>query len=266
MGAWFSREIVDGGRLRMLFFLVAFILAFLFIRFSVRMIRRRARWWPGNVTPGGHHIHHVVFGLVFMCVGGVGGLMVSDSTSAAAAALAAVFGAGTALVLDEFALVLHLDDVYWTQQGRLSVQVVFVAVALCGLALLGLRPLGMAAVSEDQADDFARGAWAIAVTLLFNLSMAVITLLKGKVWTGLIGIFVSVFSFVGAVRLARPGSPWARWRYREGSRKLRRSAARERRLHQPVAQLARSIEDLIAGRPSQPRPDEPAAPPARKRE
>ena len=47
-----------------------------------------------------------------------------------------------ALLLDEFALVLFLKDVYWSEQGRLSVEVVFVAIALCGPAVLGWVPAG----------------------------------------------------------------------------------------------------------------------------
>ncbi|WP_067478283.1 hypothetical protein [Actinomadura hibisca] len=250
MGEWFAREIVGTGRLRLMVFLVAFIAAFLFIRFSVRMIRRQVRWWPGNVTPGGRHIHHVVFGLVFMCVGGVGGLVVPDEASVAAAVTAGIFGVGTALVLDEFALVLHLDDVYWSEQGRLSVQVVFVAIALCGLALLGLRPLGLDDLGQDDEDGVAVGAVVIGLSLLLNLCTATVTLLKGKVYTGLLGLFVGLFSLVGAVRLARPGSPWARWRYREGSRKLARAVARENRWRRPVARLTTALGDLVAGRPT----------------
>ncbi|WP_242907656.1 hypothetical protein [Actinomadura terrae] len=240
MGTWFTREIVDSGRLRLFVFLVAFIAAFLFIRFSVRMIRRGARWWPGNVTPGGHHVHHVIFGLVFMCVGGISGLLVADGTSALAGVLAGVFGVGTALVLDEFALVLHLDDVYWSDEGRLSVQVVFIAIALCGLALLGLRPLG---IGDEEGT-----VWAITLTLLFNLLVTLVALVKGKVWTGLIGLFIGIVAIVGAIRLARPNSPWARRRY--GDRKLARAAARDRRLRGPFQRLGTRLSDLIAGSPN----------------
>ncbi|CND84284.1 integral membrane protein [Mycobacterium tuberculosis] len=243
MGEWFTREIADTGRLRLFCFLVAFIAGFLFIRFSVRMIRRQVRWWPGNVTPGGHHIHHVVFGLVFMCVGGVGGLSVQDGSSGWAAVTAAVFGVGTALVLDEFALVLHLEDVYWSEQGRLSVEVVFITMALGGLLLLGLKPLGV----DDVAGD---GLWAIMAVLVFDLLVALVALAKGKVWTGLIGLFIGLVAMVGAVRLARPGSPWARRRYRPGSRKERRAMVRERRYRLPLQRLGDRLSDLIAGRPS----------------
>jgi hypothetical protein len=248
MGQWFTREIIDTGRLRLLCFFVAFIAGFLFIRFSVRMIRRQVRWWPGNVAPGGQHVHHVVFGLVFMCVGGVGGLAVIDDGSGWAAAAAALFGVGTALVLDEFALVLMLKDVYWSDQGRLSVEVVFIAIALCGLVLLGLRPLGVYdAVAEDGTPT---ALWQVVITIVFNLLMAVITLLKGKIWTGLVGLFIGPLALVGAIRLARPGSPWARRRYRPGSRKDLRTRARERRLRRPVQRAVTAFGDLVAGRPS----------------
>ena len=94
MSNWFQQSVVDPGRLRLFCFFVAFIAAFAFIRFSVRMIRAQVKWWPGNVTPGGVHIHHAVFGLVLMCVGGVGGLAVQDSDSGWAAVAAALLGGG----------------------------------------------------------------------------------------------------------------------------------------------------------------------------
>ena len=64
MGDWFEETILDTGRLPLFCFFAAFVLTFAFIRFSVRMIRAQVSWWPGNITPGGLHIHHVVFGTV----------------------------------------------------------------------------------------------------------------------------------------------------------------------------------------------------------
>ena len=47
-----------------LILLGSMLLSFGFIRFSTRMIRAEVSWWPGNVSPGGLHIHHLVFGIV----------------------------------------------------------------------------------------------------------------------------------------------------------------------------------------------------------
>jgi len=247
MSSWFQQTVVATGRLRLFCFFVAFIAAFVFIRFSVRMIRAQVRWWPGNVTPGGVHVHHAVFGLIFVCVGGVGGLVVQDTRSAWAAISAALLGVGMALILDEFALVLFLKDVYWSERGRLSVEVVFIVVALCGLALLGWVPLGITSQSAGQTrlDAFL----GIVSVLAVNLAFTVICLLKGKVWCGVLGVYISLFAFVGAIRLARPGSFWARSRYKEGSRKLARAMAREKRYRQPVSRFMTWFQDFVAGRP-----------------
>jgi hypothetical protein len=249
MAGWFQQSVVAAGRLRLFCFFVAFIAAFVFIRFSVRMIRAQVRWWPGNVTPGGVHVHHAIFGLIFMCVGGVGGLVVQDTNSAWAATAAALLGIGMALLLDEFALVLFLKDVYWKESGRLSVEVVFIVVALCGLALLGWVPLGYttAARGDTHLEAFA----GIAVVLAVNLVFTVVCLLKGKVWTGVLGIYVSLIAIVGAIRLARPGSVWARRRYPDGSKKLAKALAREKRYGQPVDRLITWFQDAVAGRPDQ---------------
>ncbi|MEU7983306.1 hypothetical protein AB0B56_00390 [Streptosporangium canum] len=250
MGAWFSTEIVAAGKLRLFCFFVSFIATFLFIRISVRLIRAQVRWWPGNVAPGGMHIHHVVFGLVFMCVGGISGLSVEDNTSVSAGLLAALFGVGTSLVLDEFALVLHLDDVYWTQQGRISVDAVFVAVALCGLALLGASPLELGLALNPGADGQVVSHTEIALIVGANTLLSLISLAKGKIWTGLLGIYITPLALIGAVRLARPGSPWARRRYRPGSRRLRRAEWREKRIRDPIERVKIGFQNFVAGRPS----------------
>ena len=57
------------------------LLSFGFIRFSTRMIRAEVSWWPGNVSPGGLHIHHLVFGIVFMIVAGFARVRASSRAS-----------------------------------------------------------------------------------------------------------------------------------------------------------------------------------------
>ncbi|HEY3007801.1 MAG TPA: hypothetical protein VGJ63_07005 [Micromonosporaceae bacterium] len=98
----------------------------------------------------------------------------------------------------------------------------------------------------------SRSGVAGALVALCNLGLAAITLLKGKIWTGLLGLFLPILVYVGAVRLARPQSPWARWRYHRARRraeaKLARSARREERIHQPMTHARTRIQDFIAGR------------------
>ena len=53
MAEWYSDQIIGPGRQPLAVLLLAFVVTFLFIRFSVRMIRAQVKWWPGNVTPGG---------------------------------------------------------------------------------------------------------------------------------------------------------------------------------------------------------------------
>jgi|SRR5690606_1501052 len=252
MADWFDDRIIDTGRLALFCFFTGMVLGFLGIRLSVRMIRGGVKWWPGNVTPGGMHIHHAVFGIGFMVLGGVAGLALPDEFVGWRAAAAAVFGVGTALVLDEFALILHLSDVYWSQEGRTSVNAVFAVIAVTGMLLLGLHPF----VMEDTEVLPAEHPWGwavVAAPLVFNLALAAITVLKGKIWTGMVGVFFPLLLLVGAVRLARPHSPWARWRYRpdrrRGSRKLDRATAREQRWRAPVVRFLERVQNLIAGAP-----------------
>jgi hypothetical protein len=176
-----------------------------------------------------------------MLLGGVIGLAVPDDEHGARVAAATLLGVGAALVLDEFALILHLRDVYWTKDGRLSVDAVFLAIGMTGLLLLGARPLGY--------DEFyGEGVAFRVVIILVNLGFAIVALLKGKVWTGLLGLLVPVLPEIGALRLARPGSPWARWRYTEGSRKLRRAYRREARIRQPLIRVKIRVQEFISGR------------------
>ncbi|MFI6319664.1 hypothetical protein ACIBG8_19175 [Nonomuraea sp. NPDC050556] len=238
MGNWLQDRIVDTGRLPLFCFFVALIVAFVCTRINVRLIRAKIGWFR-NVNVGEMHIHHVVFGVVLMLVSGVAGLVVSAGSQVWYAVAASVFGIGSALVLDEFALILHLHDVYWEEEGRASVDAVFIAVGVTGLLLIGLRPL-----SIDIAGFVA--PWGILVT---NLALAVVTLLKGKIWTGLVGLFVPPLLLVGAVRLARPGSPWSHWFFAGRSpRKLARAIHREERWRRPVIRVKIAFQEFVSGR------------------
>ena len=272
MSGWFATQIVHTGRLPLFCFFVAFVVSFGLIRLSVRLIRAEVRWWPGNVTPGDLHVHHMVFGVVLMVVGGVAELAVPIDPVGWRATAAAVFGLGTALVLDEFAVMLHLRDVYWTSAGRLSIDAVFVAAGITALLLLGVSPVGvydLADYLELPSTGDAAAVLVIVVVIFFLL--ATVTLLKGKIWTGLAGVFVPVLFFVGAIRIARPGSPWARWRYHARPRKLAQAEYRERRFRRPVERAKIWLQDLLAGHPDPPpsipgdarrRPDPPLRTPA----
>ena len=157
------------------------------------------------------------------------------------------------LVLDEFALILHLRDVYWSNEGRLSIDAVFVATGITALLLLGASPAGFEQVAGYDLLPRTAGATAtLAVTVGALFLLATITLLKGKIWTGLFGIFVPLLFAIGAVRLARPGSPWARWRYRDRPRKRSRAMAREERFRQPVIRAKIRAQDLLTGHHDQP--------------
>src|SRR5436190_20755029 len=113
---------------------------FLFIRTSARMIRAGVSWWPGNVQTGsGLHIHHLVWGIcTVMLTGFLEFAFTPDPPWREI--LAVLFGIGCGLTLDEFALWLHLDDVYWTKEGRSSVDAVIVAAIIGGLVVSGAAP------------------------------------------------------------------------------------------------------------------------------
>ena len=245
---WFETQILHTGRLPLFFFFVAFLVSFIFIRISVRLIRAQVRWWPGNVTSGDTHVHHMVFGVVFMVVGGVGGFAVPAHSTPWRAAAAALFGVGTALVLDEFALILHLRDVYWTSAGRVSIDAVFVAAAVTALLLVGVTPAGVSDVRDFLSFPGSGSALAsLLVTLALLFGLATITLLKGKIWTGLFGLFLPFLFLIGALRLARPHSPWARWRYVRKPGKLDRARRREQRFREPAIRTKTRVQDLVAG-------------------
>ncbi|MEV0545229.1 hypothetical protein [Nocardia salmonicida] len=250
MRRWLEDEVIAHGRLPLLCFLLGFILGFVVIRVSVRMIRAQVRWWPGNVKAGDTHIHHMVFGVITVLLSGIGLIATAeDSTQVTSSVLAAVFGIGAALVLDEFALIFYLRDVYWSEQGRTSVDAVFVALAVTGLLLLGVQPATFLDYDDFRASSGIGVRVGVAITIAVNLLLAGVVIGKGKIWTGLFGMFFTPLLLIGAVRLSRPGAPWARWRYGHRPKTMNRAIERERRYRRPVIRAKIFIQDLIAGKP-----------------
>lgn len=218
--------------------LAAFLGAFLFIRTSARLGRSpRVPWWPGSVsTNSGVHLHHLVWGIVLILLAGFMGFAVNP-VSPWNEVLAALFGIGAGLTLDEFALWVYLKDVYWAEEGRASFDAVVVATVLGLLIVLGLAPFDL------KGNTSSITTLSIVVTIDVLLSGAAI--LKGKPLLGLIGVFVPLASLLGTIRLASPTSWWARRVYRSG-RKHERAQAR----HARVAARRRRISDAIAGTPT----------------
>jgi hypothetical protein len=89
------------------------------------------------VRVDGRHIHHFVPGIILAFLAGAASILRRDERMDPL--LAIPFGIGTALTLDEAALLLELDDVYWTEEGLLSVQVAFGAVSLLATGAVALR-------------------------------------------------------------------------------------------------------------------------------
>ncbi|WP_406100311.1 hypothetical protein [Streptomyces sp. NBC_01013] len=243
MGHWFDRNIVEPGKLPLLLALAAFVLTFAVTRVITRMIRAGKGPFR-NITPGGVHVHHVVPGVVLSVVGGFGAVA-SGKHGFAAGACAVVFGIGAGLVLDEFALILHMDDVYWTEQGRQSVEVVVLTAALVLLVLGGFSPLGVDGLSDDQQ----QGRLGVVLTLVLNFCFVLIALFKGKARMAVVGTLIPFVALVGAVRLARPASMWAKRFYRNRHRARSRSVLRAYHHDRRWAGPRRRFQDLIGGAP-----------------
>ena len=215
--------------------LLAFVVTFVLTRLITRLIRA-GRGPFHDMAVGGTHVHHEVYGIIAMLVSGAVEFAYRPQTPGAQI-LGALFGAGAALTLDEFALWLHLEDVYWSSEGRKSVDAVFVAAAAGLFLLIGGNPFS----NPDGQSHLVFGL-ALAVNLLLCLG----SILKGKTTFGIIGLFVPFLALVGCLRLAKPRSPWARWRYPPDSRSARRSQQRY-----PPGRHTRldSLKDFFGGTP-----------------
>ncbi len=110
----------------------------------------RGGWWPfREVSVGGRHVHHFVPGILTAFLAGGAGLVTQSDRLEEL--LAVPFGAGIGLTFDEAALLLELEDVYWTREGLLSVQLSLGLAAILGGTILGLRMLRRGERRGEQA-------------------------------------------------------------------------------------------------------------------
>ena len=233
--------LVNASKLPLLLCAIAFVFTFVATRIITRMIREGRGPFKNN-SVGGIHVHHVVPGIIAMVVGGLVAIGAEKLFWESVAAV--IFGVGLALVLDEFALVLHLEDVYWEEQGRLSVDLVFVIAAVLALVLVVGSPLGV-----DANEGASVSHIGLISFVILHLVGCLVTAFKGKYGTALVGMFIPVISFIGAIRLARPMSPWARWRYRDRPSAMDRARRREEHIGARYRSKVDALKRAVAGIP-----------------
>ena len=240
---WWNRNIIEPGKLPLLLSLVAFIVTFVVTRTITRLIRSGHGPLRDHVTRSGLHVHHAVPGTIVLIASAF--TAVATPSASLVHDLAAIgVGVGTSLVLDEFALILHLRDVYWTAEGRVSVEMACLAVACLGLPLIGCAPFG---VDDMDHHEIVVRSGALATTLT-TIALVVVCVVKGKPRLALFGIFLPFVAWIGALRLARPNSPWARHRY--DNERRRRARIRSQRSDARWDPWFDRVSDLIGGRPS----------------
>jgi hypothetical protein len=234
----------EAVRTSVLILFASFLISFLFIRTSARLMRSpKVPWWPGSVeTEGGLHIHHLVFGIVLMLVGGTLGFALDESQSPWIEIAAAMFGIGAGLTFDEFALWVHLEDVYWSDEGRQSVDAAIIAIVFVALVLTG---------AFSASFDTTSPGLIVAgiVLLLIDIGTILISFSKFRLLHGMFGLLFYPLALWGACRLAKPNSPWAKRYYRERNPE-KQARAEARYGNRRVDRLKDRFRDAIGGRPT----------------
>jgi hypothetical protein len=242
--AFWNDQIVSEGKEGLFLVFVGFILSFSFIRMSTRLMRSpKVPWWPGSiVSDGGVHVHHLAFGIVAMMIAGaVGFSAIGEQPYTDICAF--VFGVGMGLTIDEFALWIYLDDVYWAEEGRSSIDATVIAASAMFLILIGFSPF-----SFETGSAAATIGSIVGAALLF--SVVAICFFKQRVMHGTVGFFVLPIAIYGACRLGKPGSPWARRRYGERHPGKQAKAEERFRLDRHTERFKNAFRDIVGGKPS----------------
>ena len=137
--------------------LTSFVTTFIVARGVTTALRGRSRVGPfRDLKLGRRHIHHFVPGIVMTFAAGSAAIVTRNESIEPL--LAVPFGMGMGLTLDESALLLELDDVYWSEEGVLSVQIALAVTSLLASVALAMRFLrrGEEVVLEHRLDDGSR--------------------------------------------------------------------------------------------------------------
>ncbi len=230
------------GRAAAFLVILGFLVTFAFIRTSTRLIRMEVSWWPGDVkTSSGLHIHHLFWGILLLIVAGF--LSFISLASPFWQITAVGFGIGMGLTLDEYALWLYLDDVYWSDEGRSSIDAVVIALLVAGLVVVGERPFSV------ESGDAAGAILATAV----DVALAIVTLAKKRLFLGAIAFFIPVVGLWCASRVGKPDSYWAHRFYTDETARGRRKLERSRKRFSSerwTKRLGRRLQDAIGGVPT----------------
>ncbi len=241
---FWQNQLVEHDRQHVFLVLVGFIGSFAFIRMSTRLMRSpKVPWWPGSVvSDSGVHIHHLVFGIVAMMIAGTLGFAAAGH-SPATEICALLFGIGIGLTIDEFALWVYLDDVYWAEEGRSSIDATVIAAGAMGLIVIG--------VNLFDLGNGSGGVPAVIVSALLLATCVGICFFKGRRLHGIVGFFLFPFALYGACRIGKPDSAWARRRY--GQRNPKKQAKAEERFppDRRTDRFKEAFRDIIGGKPSE---------------
>jgi hypothetical protein len=204
MSVW-QDDIVGDGKLAEFLLLASFLLSWGFIRTSTHMIRAQVKWWPGNLSVKGTHVHHMVFGILAVLFFGYIGLAFGPG-SPWRELCAVGFGIGMGLTLDEFALWLELRDVYWLPEGRKSIDAVIVTGVVGLLLLLGAR------IWIDVADDTAGLVkFVVGGSFVAGFVLAVANVLRGHRVAAVVSLVLPIGGLALLVLLRpAPHSIWER--------------------------------------------------------
>ncbi|TMM08642.1 MAG: hypothetical protein E6G05_01170 [Actinobacteria bacterium] len=150
----YRKHFADRRKERQFISSASFFTTFAIVRAITHAIRANVGPFK-NVTPGGRHIHHMTFGIIGLLTVGYLWMLefgVAPTQRRSSRLTSGAYGAGAALTLDEFALWLNLQDVYWAKQGRESIDAVVLFGALLSMGLVGREFLTELARAEQEVE------------------------------------------------------------------------------------------------------------------